>query len=172
MFCLICAWTNGWVYNWCTSDLRCHCTHYDVTVMCIYGTKPLYFIVFLCFLILCQKWRNKQVYICNDKWASYGMHIGASGDNSVWYYDNYLQESKSINESIYVKSVCIKPYLHLSPAWKKNVSSMLGCGWVTGTYRLRAALPQVVTGRLCIDLTEILFCDCCYRHTFTWGVYF
>ena len=31
--------------------------------MCTYGTKPLYIIVFLRFLILCQKWRNKQVYI-------------------------------------------------------------------------------------------------------------
>ena len=32
-FSLICAWINGWV-NYCDAvDLRCHCTHYDVTVM-------------------------------------------------------------------------------------------------------------------------------------------
>ena len=33
MFSLICAWTNGWANNWNASDLWCHCTHYNVTVM-------------------------------------------------------------------------------------------------------------------------------------------
>ena len=33
MFSLICAWINGWVNNGETGDLRCHHTHYDVTVM-------------------------------------------------------------------------------------------------------------------------------------------
>ena len=30
---LICAWTNGWANHQYDSDLRCHCAHYDVTVM-------------------------------------------------------------------------------------------------------------------------------------------
>ena len=33
MFSLICAWINGWVNNRDAGDLRCHRTHYDVTVM-------------------------------------------------------------------------------------------------------------------------------------------
>ena len=33
MFSLICAWTNGWVNNWGTGDLRPRRAHYDVTVM-------------------------------------------------------------------------------------------------------------------------------------------
>ena len=33
MFSVICAWTNGWVNNRDTCDLRCHCDHYDVNVM-------------------------------------------------------------------------------------------------------------------------------------------
>ena len=33
MFYLICAWTNCWVNNRNTGDLRCHSTHYDITVM-------------------------------------------------------------------------------------------------------------------------------------------
>ena len=33
VFSLICAWINGWVNNHEAGDLRCHCTHYDVTVM-------------------------------------------------------------------------------------------------------------------------------------------
>ena len=33
MFSLICAWTNSWVNNHDACDLRCHHTHYDVTVM-------------------------------------------------------------------------------------------------------------------------------------------
>ena len=33
MFSLICAWTNGWVNNQDAGELKCHRTHYDVTVM-------------------------------------------------------------------------------------------------------------------------------------------
>ena len=33
MFSLICIWTNGWANNRDAGDLRCHCAHYDVTVM-------------------------------------------------------------------------------------------------------------------------------------------
>ena len=33
MFTLICVWINGWVSNHEAGDLRCHCAHYDVTVM-------------------------------------------------------------------------------------------------------------------------------------------
>ena len=32
-FSLICAWTNGWVNNWDTGDLRCHRVYYDVILM-------------------------------------------------------------------------------------------------------------------------------------------
>ena len=33
MFSLFCAWTNSWANTRDTSDLRCHCAHYDVSVM-------------------------------------------------------------------------------------------------------------------------------------------
>ena len=33
MFSLICAWINIWVNNCEAGELRCHCAHYDVTVM-------------------------------------------------------------------------------------------------------------------------------------------
>ena len=33
MFCLICAWTNGWANNREVGDLRCNGARYDVTVM-------------------------------------------------------------------------------------------------------------------------------------------
>ena len=33
IFCLICAWTNGWVNSRDAGDLRRHCAHYNVTVM-------------------------------------------------------------------------------------------------------------------------------------------
>ena len=33
MISLICAWTNSWINNWDTGDLRCHRAHYDITVM-------------------------------------------------------------------------------------------------------------------------------------------
>ena len=35
MFSLICAWMNGWLSSREAGDLRCHCAHYDVTVMVI-----------------------------------------------------------------------------------------------------------------------------------------
>ena len=33
MFSKICVWTNGWANNRDAGDLRCHRTHFDVTVM-------------------------------------------------------------------------------------------------------------------------------------------
>ena len=33
VFSLICTWINGWVNNRDAGDLRCHCAHYDVTVL-------------------------------------------------------------------------------------------------------------------------------------------
>ena len=41
MFTLICARINGWVNNPEAGDLRRHCTHYDVIVMCL--TKDMSF---------------------------------------------------------------------------------------------------------------------------------
>ena len=35
MFSVICSWTNRWVNNQNTGDLRWHHAHYDVTVMCL-----------------------------------------------------------------------------------------------------------------------------------------
>ena len=32
-FDVFCAWINGWINNRDAGDLRCHYTHYDVTVM-------------------------------------------------------------------------------------------------------------------------------------------
>ena len=39
MFSLICAWTNSWANNRDAWDLRCHHTHYDITVMGIHGSS-------------------------------------------------------------------------------------------------------------------------------------
>ena len=33
VFCLICAWINGWAHNRDAGDLRRHSAHYDVTAM-------------------------------------------------------------------------------------------------------------------------------------------
>ena len=41
MFTSICTRINGWVNNCEAGDLRCHCTHYDVVVMCFIVIKPL-----------------------------------------------------------------------------------------------------------------------------------
>ena len=40
MYSLICTWINAWINNCEAGDLRCHHTHYDVTVM-IYGIQLL-----------------------------------------------------------------------------------------------------------------------------------
>ena len=36
VFCLTCAWTNGWTNNRDASDLGLHSAHYDVTVMILW----------------------------------------------------------------------------------------------------------------------------------------
>ena len=42
IFSLICAWINGWVNNREAGDLRCHRSHYNVTVMDIwYAVSPI-----------------------------------------------------------------------------------------------------------------------------------
>ena len=91
MFSLIYAWINGWVNNHETGDLRCHHTHYDVTVMsylwasrkptplqpCLYRTSLTYMlssIVLIHGLILIAAWINNYIYnlmlhfYCYDCW--------------------------------------------------------------------------------------------------------
>ena len=38
MFSLICAWINGWASNHEAGDLRCHCTHCNVTIIDIWSS--------------------------------------------------------------------------------------------------------------------------------------
>ena len=41
MFSLICPRINGWVNNRDVGDLRCHCTHYDITtILCRLESQP------------------------------------------------------------------------------------------------------------------------------------
>ena len=42
MFYLLCAWTNGSVNYRDMGELRCHCAHYDITVMIIPYTKLIF----------------------------------------------------------------------------------------------------------------------------------
>ena len=39
-FCLICTWINGWVNNGRAGHLRCHCSHYEFTVMDYFEEVP------------------------------------------------------------------------------------------------------------------------------------
>ena len=48
MFSSICAWINGWANNREAGDLRCHQTHYDITVMKKHT-------ILFCFLLLWLK---------------------------------------------------------------------------------------------------------------------
>ena len=43
MFSLICAWMSGWVNNHKGGNLRCHCAHYEITVM--YSRMRLFFCI-------------------------------------------------------------------------------------------------------------------------------
>ena len=62
MFSLIWAWINGWVNNREAGDLRCHCTHYDVTVMSHQGipfTKGQQYVALKSpVLLILTRWRN------------------------------------------------------------------------------------------------------------------
>ena len=52
MFSLMCAWTNGWVNDCDIDDLRCHCTHYDITVMLsIYSSLDIILTILLWLLL-------------------------------------------------------------------------------------------------------------------------
>ena len=53
MFALICSWINGSINNREASYLRCHCTHYDVTVM--YNIGVWFLRVY--YVHLMQRWK-------------------------------------------------------------------------------------------------------------------
>ena len=69
MFSFICAWTNGRVNNQDTSDLRCHCTHYEVTAM-------KYLNSWSCIFLLSTHWGGV-THICVSKLTIIG------SDNSL-----------------------------------------------------------------------------------------
>ena len=48
MFSLICAWTNSWVNNRDTGDLKRHRAHYDITVMLLWLCLSLYMYYHAC----------------------------------------------------------------------------------------------------------------------------
>ena len=52
MFSLICAWTNGWVNNRNSGDLRRHHAHYDLTVKHFIAIKFAFFVCTLHYLIV------------------------------------------------------------------------------------------------------------------------
>ena len=60
MFSLICDWTNGWVNNWDTGDLRRHRSHYDVNVMII-KTSSLTRVAYTVHLYFPILWRGKPI---------------------------------------------------------------------------------------------------------------
>ena len=92
MVSLICAWINGWVNNGESGDLRCHRSHYDVTVK-IYcmgdgasvnlvkprhtgGSKKYYISWKYC--VNLKSW-----YLMNDLYVMACDHI-------TWYYQFYF----------------------------------------------------------------------------------
>ena len=71
MFCMICAWINGWVNNSEAGDLRRHRAHYDVTAMIIIPVQHLTALGDQ----QTQRWRHPQVstaFLVNIQ-----RHIGA-----------------------------------------------------------------------------------------------
>ena len=54
MFLLICTWTNTWANNGEDSDLRCHCTHYDIIVMDQWNVGTFHFTV-------CWSWEQMKI---------------------------------------------------------------------------------------------------------------
>ena len=63
MFSSICDWTNGWVNNRDTSDLKRHRAHYDVTVMGIWNTLNKIYRTYSLYS-LCRRKRSRQ---CHDQ---------------------------------------------------------------------------------------------------------
>ena len=71
MFSLVCVWINGWVNNREAGDLRRHCAHCDVIVMCIKPsiTNPLVTDSYICLVFI------KTVSASGTQQISYGHKI-------------------------------------------------------------------------------------------------
>ena len=67
MFSLIFAWTNGWVNNRETADLRRHRAHYDVTVMRCHDHSMSSQNVIRIWIIVWSTWIYKLFRWCNKR---------------------------------------------------------------------------------------------------------
>ena len=91
MFSLICAWINDWVNNREAGDLRCHCTHYDVTVM--HCNVPMY-----------EVWLSGRT--CVGNWISGPM---------LWIIDPVSRDYPHIPEGSPTLWHCTRQYWVLTP---------------------------------------------------------
>ena len=82
MFSLICTWIKGSVNNCEAGDLRCHCAHYDVKLMCTH----------------LWPWRSNFTLRKKNKIYQY-------------FLINILSDI-SIHQSIYIRRIHIKSILH------------------------------------------------------------
>ena len=71
MFSLISAWINSWVNNPEAGDFRCHCAHYDVTVMII----ALFHITWYCIQHFSNWHKIKKQNLYSHPWVSYGVCV-------------------------------------------------------------------------------------------------
>ena len=76
MFSSICSWTNSWANNRNTSDLRCHCTHCDVTVMNFSEMKI-------------KTWKFSEQNVFGKYIWKYHLHNGSHFNQSILFLTHY-----------------------------------------------------------------------------------
>ena len=77
MFSLICTWINNWVNNREAGDLKCHCTHYDVTVMIVQLYWKFTFWQYLSHLQWSYLQLGRTRYFCNFYFEATTEYINA-----------------------------------------------------------------------------------------------
>ena len=140
MFSLICALINAWVNNREAGDLRCHRTHYDVTVMMYpyfalqYHIWPGVTLVFWsCVQISSHLHGSKQMaanYFCNKtfmvlrihidikKLCYFGMEFGTFQSNQISYSLTHCGLVTPYGDMAQVMACCLRaPSHYLNQCW-------------------------------------------------------
>ena len=100
MFSLICTWTNGWANSWDAGDLRCHCTHYNITVMLMASNSVravqgdceiIWYPVARCHCrmidVLFSHWADDREMMDSFTWGWVSLHVWQTFSHNAKYID-------------------------------------------------------------------------------------
>ena len=159
MLSLICTWINGLVNNCEVGDLRCHCAHYDITVMTIWEGSSAWF------RVLSNNMVKFVMTGVNRHWNTNNRHCE---DYPWWQMTSWAWcNLKSLASRLFAQpfvQVQIKENIkvpHHWPLWGESTGDRLPAQWVLASL---AAISNVPSGIIHVYTwlcnLYLVICDC------------